>query len=219
MMKNKIFFLITVTILFGMVFFVRAEEIEILPEYVVFLIDTSEEMNSIDPERVALNAVAELIESGAFTDYTGICIIGFSDRVTTIPFARLENQSVIADFRRGLSAFQYSGEESDVDLALRVAENAFSNLNIPHIPMIILISSREISDEILANVNFPLFGFEVNDENIHELPSSLMGLYFTEIPITLPYRSPLQIPSPTPSSTPEPEEIFEEEIPEEEIPE
>lgn len=208
----------------AVLFTITAFAYEPPPGDIVFLVDTSEVMNYLDPNRVTFDAIARFIEAVG-VDESRISVITFLRQVEQTSLRRLENEYVFTGLCGAISTFQYSGEESNIAPALPAVANLISVEENPQSSVFFLVLGEDISGDFFAeaalhtltNMQVPIHTIEVNAySNASELFGRLASiLTFQSMNINTPEPIPETTPEPTPQPTPAPEVTAEEEEPEE----
>jgi len=171
-----------------MVFFVpvNAEESS---ANIVFLINTSDEMNFADPNRVAVNAVSQFVRSAGVGD---IGVVSFARQ---IPLRRLENEYVIAGLSAAVLGIEYAGGEYFDSTFSAAANMAAGNALIIH------ITHENGMTNTSTAAGIPVHAVFVNtDSNAGELSRRFQA-------IVNAHKTNFVAPEPTPEPTPAP--VFE----------
>ncbi|MCL2048114.1 MAG: hypothetical protein FWG87_05245 [Defluviitaleaceae bacterium] len=209
MNRLRFAFALTIAIL-GMAVFAFAQGQGQEPVDIIILLETSGEMNTHDPDRAAVSAVAQFLDTARGSR---ISIVRFSETISTTPLTRLENDLEIAGLRSVLLRLEYFGVEVNINQALNSAAGIASTAQSP---LIVLISSQKYNE--VSGFALPLREIDVSVTNataVHGLLVGMLGEHRENVVVveptatSAPSPTPERMPEPTAEPTPTPEPMLE----------
>jgi len=193
-----------------MVFFAENIFAEEPPIDVVFLLNTSDEMNFADQERAAINAITQFVRAVG----VGETRVGVVTSTRQIPLRQPENDYVISGLTAAIATIEYAGGES-----FNAAFSAAANMAATQNSFIIHITHENGQTENSTAAGIPVNAVFVNSGlNAEELSGRFHRILNTHRANIAAADTP---PEPTPEPVPPPPPVIPQEEPiprEEEIP-